>query len=141
MLDHALCNSHVIQSALFSASSAPSAIGLPPSALCGYPDPYLRAGPWNPWTCARKCACCPPSPECTSSSTSSGSILYVGKAKDLRSRVGSYFAKQHPDGQDRQAGGEDRRPEGTIVVETPYDALLLENSLIKQNTSRATTWR
>jgi excinuclease ABC subunit C len=131
MLDHALCNSHVIQSALFSASSAPSAIGLPPSALCGYPDPYLRAGPWNPWTCARKVRLLPAKPGVYQFFDGEGKILYVGKATSLRSRVGSYFAKQHPDGKTRLLVAKiaDLR---TIVVDTPYDALLLENSLIKE---------
>jgi excinuclease ABC subunit C len=60
-----------------------------------------------------------------------GKILYVGKATSLRSRVGSYFAKQHPDGKTRLLVAKiaDLR---TIVVDTPYDALLLENSLIKE---------
>ena len=60
-----------------------------------------------------------------------GKILYVGKATSLRSRVGSYFAKQHPDGKTRLLVAKiaDLR---TIVTETPYDALLLENSLIKE---------
>ena len=62
---------------------------------------------------------------------SEGKILYVGKATSLRSRVGSYFAKQHPDGKTRLLVAKiaDLR---TIVTETPYDALLLENSLIKE---------
>lgn len=60
-----------------------------------------------------------------------GKILYVGKATSLRSRVGSYFAKDHPDGKTRILVRKiaDLR---TIVTDTPYDALLLENSLIKE---------
>ena len=62
---------------------------------------------------------------------SEGKILYVGKATNLKSRVSSYFAKNHPDGKTRALVSHivDLR---TIVVETPYDALLLENSLIKE---------
>lgn len=62
---------------------------------------------------------------------SEGKILYVGKATSLRSRVGSYFAKDHADGKTRILVRKiaDLR---TIVTETPYDALLLENSLIKE---------
>lgn len=62
---------------------------------------------------------------------SDGKILYVGKATKLRNRVGSYFAKNHPDGKTRLLVSKiaDLR---TIVTETPYDALLLENSLIKE---------
>lgn len=61
---------------------------------------------------------------------SEGKILYVGKATSLRSRVGSYFAKDHPDGKTRVLVRKitDLR---TIVTESPYEALLLENSLIK----------
>ena len=60
-----------------------------------------------------------------------GKILYVGKATSLRSRVGSYFVKNHHDGKTRVLVSHitDLR---TIVVETPYDALLLESSLIKE---------
>ena len=60
-----------------------------------------------------------------------GKILYVGKATSLRSRVGSYFAKDHPDGKTRILVRKiaDLR---TILTDTPYDALLLENSLIKE---------
>lgn len=62
---------------------------------------------------------------------SDGKILYVGKATKLRNRVGSYFAKNHADGKTRLLVSKiaDLR---TIVTETPYDALLLENSLIKE---------
>ncbi|HRN35695.1 MAG TPA: excinuclease ABC subunit UvrC [Flavobacteriales bacterium] len=60
-----------------------------------------------------------------------GKILYVGKATSLRSRVGSYFAKDLPNGKTRLMVAKiaDLR---TIITETPYDALLLENSLIKE---------
>src|SRR5690606_15778499 len=62
---------------------------------------------------------------------SNGQILYVGKATSLRSRVSSYFAKHHPDGKTNALVRKiaDLR---TIVTETPFDALLLENSLIKE---------
>ncbi len=62
---------------------------------------------------------------------SEGKILYVGKATSLRSRVGSYFAKELPNGKTRLMVSKisDLR---TIVTDTPYDALLLENSLIKE---------
>lgn len=58
-------------------------------------------------------------------------ILYVGKAKDLRKRVSSYFNKQHPDGKTNILVRKISRIEFT-VVETEQDALLLENVLIKQ---------
>ncbi len=60
-----------------------------------------------------------------------GTILYVGKAKNLKKRVSSYFKKNHEHAKtyilvkkiaDIQY----------IVVETEMDALLLENNLIKK---------
>jgi excinuclease ABC subunit C len=61
----------------------------------------------------------------------SGKIIYVGKAKNLKKRVSSYFKKTH----------ENRKTELLVrniadirhmVVETEQDALLLENNLIKK---------
>lgn len=66
----------------------------------------------------------------------SGRIIYIGKAKDLRNRVGSYFNKQ------RYETGKTAKLVANIVdlkvilVETEFDALLLENSLIKQHQPR-----
>lgn len=61
----------------------------------------------------------------------SGKIIYVGKAKSLKKRVSSYFAKQHDNGKTtilvRQI-----RDLHYIVVDTELDALLLENNLIKR---------
>jgi len=58
-------------------------------------------------------------------------ILYIGKAKNLRRRVSSYFNKNHDSTRItlmvRQIA--DIR---TVLVETEYDALLLENNLIKK---------
>ena len=61
-----------------------------------------------------------------------GTIIYVGKAKDLRNRVSSYFNKQqHESGKTLMLVRKiiDIK---YIVVETELDALLLENSLIKK---------
>lgn len=60
-----------------------------------------------------------------------GSIIYVGKAKNLKRRVYSYFSKEHQPGKTRVLVSRiaDIR---YIVVNTEEDALLLENNLIKK---------
>jgi len=60
-----------------------------------------------------------------------GVIIYVGKAKDLRKRVSSYFVKNQDSAKTRILV---RRIVDIkhIVVETETDALLLENNLIKK---------
>jgi excinuclease ABC subunit C len=60
-----------------------------------------------------------------------GKILYVGKAKDLKKRVSSYFTKQHDYGKTRVLVKKIATIKH-IVVETETDALLLENNLIKK---------
>jgi len=59
-----------------------------------------------------------------------GKILYVGKAKDLKKRVSSYFTKQH-DGKTKVLVKKIVTIKH-IVVSTETDALLLENNLIKK---------
>ena len=60
-----------------------------------------------------------------------GTIIYVGKAKNLKRRVSSYFNREHPNGKTRVLVSKiaDIR---YIVVKTEEDALLLENNLIKK---------
>ena len=58
-------------------------------------------------------------------------ILYVGKAKNLKKRVSSYFHKEHDNARLRLLVKKIYNIK-TIVVNTEYDALLLENNLIKQ---------
>ena len=58
-------------------------------------------------------------------------ILYVGKAKNLKKRVSSYFIKNHEYGKTRVMVKKIRRIDH-IVVPTESDALLLENNLIKK---------
>lgn len=62
---------------------------------------------------------------------SEGTIIYVGKAKNLKRRVYSYFAKEHESRKTRVLVTRiaDIR---YIVVNTEEDALLLENNLIKK---------
>ena len=58
-------------------------------------------------------------------------IIYVGKAKDLKKRVSSYFTKHHEYGKTRVLVQKIVSIKH-IVVETENDALLLENNLIKK---------
>ena len=60
-----------------------------------------------------------------------GVIIYVGKAKNLKRRVYSYFSKEHQSAKTRVLVSKiaDIR---YIVVNTEEDALLLENNLIKK---------
>src|SRR5690606_35585946 len=60
-----------------------------------------------------------------------GKILYVGKAKNLKKRVSSYFTKVHENGKTRVLVKKIVTIKH-IVVPTESDALLLENNLIKQ---------
>ncbi|WP_462366970.1 excinuclease ABC subunit UvrC [Phocaeicola coprophilus] len=62
---------------------------------------------------------------------SEGTIIYVGKAKNLKRRVYSYFAKEHESRKTRVLVTRiaDIR---YIVVNTEEDAMLLENNLIKK---------
>ena len=65
-----------------------------------------------------------------------GKLLYVGKAKNLKKRVSSYFNK------DKHQSGKTvvlvRKIADIkfIIVDTEYEALLLENSLIKKHQPR-----
>lgn len=65
-----------------------------------------------------------------------GTILYVGKAKNLRNRLSSYFGeKKHTTAKTKALTRHADHIEFTIV-ETETDALLLENTLIKKHQPR-----
>lgn len=61
-----------------------------------------------------------------------GQLLYVGKAKNLKNRVLTYFNKNLSGYRTRIMVGKIHRLETTIVP-SEYDALLLENNLIKEH--------
>ena len=78
-----------------------------------------------------KLALLPNSPGCYLHKNQQGTIIYVGKAKNLRNRVRSYFRGSH-----------DTKTEALIseiadfefiVTESNIEALLLEINLIKEN--------
>ncbi|MBA5629663.1 excinuclease ABC subunit UvrC [Moheibacter lacus] len=60
-----------------------------------------------------------------------GKILYIGKAKSLKKRISSYFNKTLESGKTRILVSKIADIK-TINVETEFDALLLENNLIKK---------
>ena len=77
----------------------------------------------------------PEMPGCYQYLDSSGAIIYVGKAKNLKRRVSSYFNKEQISGKTRRLV-EKIADIRYIVVKTEEDALLLENSLIKKHKPR-----
>ena len=60
-----------------------------------------------------------------------GDILYVGKAKNIKKRVSSYFRSNHKNFKTNLLVKQIFKIEN-IIVETEMDALLLENNLIKK---------
>lgn len=62
---------------------------------------------------------------------SSGKVIYVGKAKKLKNRVTSYFRGSHLP--KVEAMVEKVADFNVIVVDSEFESLLLENSLIKQH--------
>ena len=73
----------------------------------------------------------PECPGCYQYLDETGTIIYVGKAKNLKRRVYSYFSKEH-DNRKTAILVSKIRDIKYIVVKTEEDALLLENNLIKQ---------
>jgi excinuclease ABC subunit C len=64
-----------------------------------------------------------------------GTLIYIGKAKDLRNRVSSYFNNDNVNAKTRILVRKIRDIKFTIV-DTEIDAWLLENSLIKKHQPR-----
>ena len=64
-----------------------------------------------------------------------GEYIYIGKAKDLKKRVFSYFSKNDHSNRIRRMIFNIRKIE-FVIVDTEQDAFLLENSLIKKHQPR-----
>ena len=65
-----------------------------------------------------------------------GNIIYIGKAKNLKKRVSSYFSKNKHDSFKVKVLVDHIYSLTHIVVNTESDALLLENNLIKEHQPR-----
>ncbi len=63
-------------------------------------------------------------------------VIYVGKAKNLKKRVSSYFAKEHHNDDKTRALVANIKDFKVIVTVTETQALLLESELIKLNNPR-----
>ena len=74
----------------------------------------------------------PLSPGCYLFKDKNGTIIYVGKAKQLRKRVSSYFTKNHEDVK-TQMLVESIESLDFISTTTEVEALILENNLIKKH--------
>jgi len=74
-------------------------------------------------------------PGCYIFKDSDGTVLYVGKARDIRRRVSNYYQKQSH-GPRTQALISVAKSLDFIVTNTEVEALLLENSLVKKHLPR-----
>lgn len=74
----------------------------------------------------------PDKPGCYQYYDDKGVIIYVGKAKNLKKRVSSYFTKSHDNSPKTRILVSKIRDIKYIIVDTETDTLLLENNLIKE---------
>ena len=74
----------------------------------------------------------PDKPGCYQYFDDKENIIYVGKAKNLKKRVSSYFTKTHHDSPKTRILVSKIRDIKYIVVDTEEDTFLLENNLIKE---------
>ena len=77
----------------------------------------------------------PDAPGCYQYLDASGTVIYVGKAKNLKRRVSSYFNKEQISAKTRVLVSKIRDIK-YVVVKTEQDALLLEKNLIKRYKQR-----
>ncbi|KQC05342.1 MAG: excinuclease ABC subunit C [Methanoculleus sp. SDB] len=70
-------------------------------------------------------------PGCYRFSDADGTVIYIGKAKDLKKRVASYFQKRDRDAKTELLVGAARSVD-VIVTDSEVEALILENALIKR---------
>lgn len=85
---------------------------------------------------ARKLAALPDRPGVYLWKNDDGEVLYVGKAKSLRTRVPAYFSADQQETPERAALAAQIADLETIIVPSEGQALLLENNLIKEHQPR-----
>ena len=73
----------------------------------------------------------PMSPGCYLMKNSRGEVIYVGKAKKLKNRVSQYFTGTHDNKTTKMVSNV--ADFDYILCQSEFEALILENSLIKQN--------
>jgi len=79
----------------------------------------------------------PPLPGVYLMKDAKGGVLYIGKAKSLKARLGQYFGAEQQHGHGYiSIGIEHVRDFDYIIVSSEHEALVLENSLIKQHTPK-----
>jgi excinuclease ABC subunit C len=77
----------------------------------------------------------PPSPGCYLFRDARGTLLYIGKARNLRKRVSSYFQRDSPDPRIRAMVAKVDSVD-FMVTDNEVEALVLENNLIKRHQPR-----
>lgn len=80
-----------------------------------------------------KCKTLPNSPGVYLMQNSEGEIIYVGKAKNLKNRVSSYFLLEHEKGSKVEKMVENVKNFEYIITDSEFEALVLECSLIKKH--------
>ncbi len=78
------------------------------------------------------CSRLPPHPGCYLFLDEEGTVIYAGKAKNLKKRVSSYFQRQDLDAKTRNLVAAAAAVD-FIVTDTEVEALILENTIIKKH--------
>ena len=95
-------------------------------------EDYQQNGPLERLTLAEKLEHLPTNPGVYQFKNADGKVIYVGKAKNLRSRVRSYFQDGRPRDAKTKALVAKICDLETIITDSPVEALILEDTLIKK---------